>query len=294
MPLTSTTLCTPIPIRSIRIAAINKDGINIIQIHTEAKMHNRIVREQEIEAAETLSGQGDFAAALGLAQKMLKRSRDDETRLRLLFNVVGCATRLNRADITDEAVQAIEQLPNSKESRMFVDLLQAMAYIELGKASEALDLINANLNSEFVDKPNFQDWKYESLVHKGLALTRLARCEEALGTFNAAHSIQSNGKYETDMLIAQSNCLTALKRYDEAYNVASLVLSRDDEEMSTLAMQYMAECRMWQSRVAEALELYVAIQKRLPSRLVQEERIQTGIKKAMAYLEKSQPHGKPS
>jgi hypothetical protein len=83
-------------------------------------------------------------------------------------------------------------------------------------------------------------------------------------------------------------------RARHAYAAASRVLNRGDEEMATLAMQRMAECRMWQSRVPEALELYAAIQKRLPCRLVQEERIQTGIKNAMAYLEKLHPQGKPS
>jgi hypothetical protein len=85
-----------------------------------------------------------------------------------------------------------------------------------------------------------------------------------------------------------------LDRYEDAYAAASKVLNRGDEEMTTLAMQYMAECRVWQSRVPEALELYAAIQKRLPCRLVQEERIQKGITNAMAYLEKLHPLGRSS
>jgi tetratricopeptide (TPR) repeat protein len=122
----------------------------------------------------------------------------------------------------------------------------------------------------------------------------LARFDEALGAFDEAHRIYPEGDFEVDMLIERSNCFLAFRRFSEAYDTASQVLGRGDEEMATLAMQHMAECRMWQSRVQEALELYAAIQKRLPCRLVQEERIQTGITNAMAYLEKLRPQGKPS
>lgn len=256
-------------------------------------MLNRVVTEEEIEAAERLSKQGEFAAALALAQSMLKRAQDDETRMRLLFNIVGCATQLNLTDVTDESIQALEQLPNPKESRAFVDLLQIMAYIELGRAQEALDLIHINLKSEFAENPEFRDWKYAILVHKGQALTRLARCDEALSAFNEAQAIYPNGEYETDMLISRSNCLTALGRYDEAYDKASQVLARGNEEMATLAMQYMADCRMWQGKVQESLELYRDLLKRLPCRLVQEEQVQAGIRNGMAYLEKFRSQVEP-
>jgi hypothetical protein len=59
-----------------------------------------------------------------------------------------------------------------------------------------------------------------------------------------------------------------------------------------LAMQYMAEIRSWQKRIPEALQLYVELQKRLPARLVQEERIHEGISYCIAYLEKVLPSGR--
>jgi len=172
-------------------------------------------------------------------------------------------------------------------------MTQASALVDFGRAQEALDLINANLKTALLQKEEFWDWKYEYLFLKGRSLTRLAHCEEALRTFDEAHDMNPNGKFEADILIGRSNCLSYLARYDEAYNAANQVLIRGDVEKATLAMQYMAECRMWQSRVSEALELYVAIQKRLPCRLVEEERIRTGIKNAMARLEKLKPQGKP-
>lgn len=96
------------------------------------------------------------------------------------------------------------------------------------------------------------------------------------------------------MLIERSNCFIAFGRYGEAYDTASQVLARDDAEMATLAMQYMAECDLGLGRDSEALKLYVEIETRLPSSLIQEERIQTGIKNAMTYLENRHPQGKPS
>ena len=119
----------------------------------------------------------------------------------------------------------------------------------------------------------------------------LGRPEDALVALAEAHAMYPNGERETAILVDRANCLMTLDRYDESYDAAQQVLNRGDEEMSTLAMQYMAECRMWQSRVPEALEIYVAIQKRLPCRLVQEERIQSGIRNATAHLEKRNQRG---
>jgi tetratricopeptide (TPR) repeat protein len=252
------------------------------------------VTEQEVEAAEKLRGRGEFATALDLTQDMLCRVQDGDMRMRLLFDVLYCSTRLRLDSVTDEAIAQLERLPDPEMSRVFVDFIQAMSYIAQGKAREGLDLIDANLKSTFMERDDFQIWKYKHLAYKGSALIWLARPDDALAALAEAHAMFPDGERETAILIDQANCLMALDRYDEAYQSASQVLSRGDEEMATLAMQHMAECRMWQSRVPEALELYLAIQKRLPCRLVQEERIQTGIKNAMAYLEKRHPQGKPS
>jgi tetratricopeptide (TPR) repeat protein len=257
-------------------------------------MDDAVVSEEEIESAEKLRGQGDFANALALTQNMLHRVQDGDTRMRLLFDVLYCSTRLRADDLTSETIQELEQMPEPKMSRVFVDFIQAVSHIAFGGAQEALQLIEANLKTEFMEREDFRIWKYKHLAYKGSALVGLARCEEALYALKEAHDMYPDGERETAILIDQSNCLLALDQYDEAYNAASRVLNRDDGEMAVLATQYMAECRMWQARVPEALRLYTDVQKRLPCRLVEEERIRGGIAKCMAYLEKVRPQGKPS
>jgi tetratricopeptide (TPR) repeat protein len=250
--------------------------------------------EQEIEAALDLSAQGDYSASLVLFQEMLARAQDTHIRRKILFGIVTCSTWLSLDTIRENAIQELKRFSDYDISRAFVAMTQARAYIHFGRPQEALHLLNENLRSEVLQRDDFLDWKYDHLFFKGQALVRLARYDEALCAFDAAHSIYPEGHFETNTLIERSNCFVAFGRYGEAYDTASQVLNRGDEEMATLAMQYMAECRMWQSRVPEALELYAVIQKRLPCRLVQEERIQTGIKNAMTYLEKLHPQGKPS
>ncbi len=249
------------------------------------------ITEEEIEAAEKLRAKGEFATALALTQGMLNRAPGDDTRMRLLFDLLYCSTRLCEDDLTKGAIAELEKLPEPAMSRMFADFIQAISHISHGKALPGLFLIEVNLRSEFMEREDFRVCKYEHLAYKGSALIWLARPEDALAVLAEAHAIYPNGERETAILIDKANCLMTLDRYDEAFDAAQQVLNRGDEEMATLAMQHMAECRMWQSRVPEALALYAAILKRLPCRLVQEERIQTGMKNAMAYLEKRNPRG---
>lgn len=257
-------------------------------------MSDTAVTEEKIEAVERLREQGDFATALALFQDMLNRTNDDETRMRLLFNVVNCSTRLGAKNIMDEAVKELDKLPDPKMSHLFVYMIQAVSYLALGRAQEALDLINANLMSEFMGREDFQVWKYEHLATKGRALTYLRRCEEALDSLAQAHRMYPDGTKEADILIDQANCMMALKRYEEAYVMANQVQRRDSGEIAVLAMQYMAECRMLQGRVQESLVLFSDLQKRLPCSLVNEDRILTEIKNGMDYLEKLRPQGEPS
>lgn len=252
------------------------------------------VTEQEIEAAEELISQHQFEASLTLLQKLLTRAENDQIRMRLLFGVVTCSTWLNRKETLSSAVEELKQWPDFGVVNAFVVLAQARADVDGGRALEALKLLDGNLAGEVLQRNDFRDWKYEHLFLRGRALVRMARCGEALSAFEAARKLYPDGEFETDMLIDRSNCLLALHRYAEAYDTASEVLARGDEEMATLAMQRMAESRMWQSRVPEALELYLAIQKRPPSRLIDEDRIRRGIANAMTYLERSRPRGKPS
>jgi tetratricopeptide (TPR) repeat protein len=179
-------------------------------------------------------------------------------------------------------------MPDPGECRWFANYFKSTQLIELGRAQEALELINANFQSEYMGREDFRDWKYEHLFYKGSSLTRLAKCNEALGVFDAANVIQADGKFETDILVARSNCLMALERYEEGFEVASRVTSRDDAELAALALQYMAECRMYQGRVPEALAIYLELHKKLPSKHVDEQRIQREINRAIAFLEKNQ------
>jgi tetratricopeptide (TPR) repeat protein len=249
-------------------------------------MPDAVVTEEEIEAAEKLRGKGEYATALALTQDMLNRAQDDDKRMRLLFDVLYCSTRLCLDSTTDDAIRELEKLPDPKMSLVFADFIQAMSFIARGKAQEGLDLINANLNSAFIDRDDLQIWKYKHLAYKGSALIWLARPAEALVSLAEAHTMYPDGEREAAILIDKTNCLMALGRYDEAYNAASHVLNRGEEEMATLAMQYMAECRLWQGRMPEAGKLYMEIQKRLPCRLVNEKRIKEGMSQCIASLGK--------
>jgi tetratricopeptide (TPR) repeat protein len=247
-------------------------------------MADTSVSEKEIEAAERLRGQGEYATALALTQDMMNRTQDDDTRMRLLLDVLYCSTRLCLDSATDAAIRELEKLPDPKMSRVFADFIQAMSFIAHGKAQKGLDLIDANLRSEYLERDDLRIWKYKHLAYKGSALIWLARPDEALVSLAQAHMIYPNGEREAAILIDQTNCLMALDRYDEAYNAASQVFARNEDEMATLAMQYMAECRLWQGRITEAGKLYLDIQKRLPCRLVNEERIKEGMSQCVASL----------
>jgi hypothetical protein len=80
-----------------------------------------MVEEIEIEKAEGLSSQGDFVTALALHREMLPRTEDNQTRMRLLFGIVICSTRLGLNEVTDDAIRALDALPEPNESRLIVD-----------------------------------------------------------------------------------------------------------------------------------------------------------------------------
>jgi tetratricopeptide (TPR) repeat protein len=249
--------------------------------------------EQEIEAALRLSTERKFDAALALYREMLARAGDDFVRMRVLFGMVDCSTWLGLEAIREETIRALKQFPDYDVSRAFIVMTQARAFIDFGRTQEALDLVNENLGSAVLHRDDFRDWKYEHLFLKGQCLVRLKAFDEALCAFDAAHSMDSEGPFETVMLIERANCYLARDRFAEAYELASQVQDRGDEEFRILAMQYMAECCLGQRRVEEAMNLYREVQKRLPCRLVDEERIQTGIRNGMTYLERCHPQSKP-
>jgi len=257
-------------------------------------MINVVVTEEDIHAVEKLRAQGEFPMALAITQDLLRRSHDDDTRIRLLFNEICCSTRLSLDDVTNAAIVALDKLPNPEMSRLFVNMIRAISFMELYKPQAALDLIEVSLQSELMLLGEFQINKYQLLAYKGSSLVSLGRLEEALVVLDQAHNMYPDGEREPAILIDQANCLMAFKRYEDSYNAASYVLSRGDKERGTLAMQYMAESRMWQGRVQESLVIYSDLVKRLPCKLIDEERIQTGIKCGMDYLERHNSKNKPS
>jgi tetratricopeptide (TPR) repeat protein len=254
-------------------------------------MSKAVVTEEEIEASEDLRAIGEYATALAMTQEMLSRAQDDGTKIRLLFDVLYCSTRIGEDDVTNHALQELEMLPEPEISQVFADLIRATSYVELGKPNEALVLIEENLQKGLLERVD-QIWMYRYLVCKGRALTRQARCDGALAALTEAHRMYPVGPLEIEILIAQTNCLFAQDRYEEAYTAASEALKIGGGEMGALAMLYMAEIRTWQSRIAEALDLYIEIQKRLPCRLISEERFQKGMSYCVAYIERLRPQAK--
>lgn len=252
-----------------------------------------MVTDEEIEAALYLSAERKFDASLALYQEMLTRAEDAFVRMKILYGIVTCSTWLRLDEIREDAIRELKQLPDFDVSQAFIVMARARAADDFGRAQEALDLIDANLHSEVLQRDDFRDWKYEHFFWRGRSLAQLKRWDEALCAFDAAHAMDSDGRFETEMLIERANCYLALDRYADAYEVASQVEVRGDNEFTTLAMQYMAECRLWQRRVEEAMTLYGELQKRLPCRLVDEERVKTGIRNGMVFLEKRHPQWKP-
>jgi len=253
----------------------------------------KVITEPEIETALRLSAERKFDDALALYQGMLARGENTVVQMKVLFGIVTCSTWLGLDVITEDAIRALKQLPDFDVSQAFIALVQARAFIDFGRAQEALDLVNQNLGSTVLQRDDFQDWKYEHLFMKGQCYVRLRAFDEAIRAFDAAHLMNSEGHLETEMLIERANCCLARDQFAEAYELASQVQGRNDEELGTLAMQYMAEARLAQRRIEEALNLYRELQKKLPCRLVDEKRIETGIRNGMTYLEKLHPQSKP-
>lgn len=252
-----------------------------------------MVTEQEIEAALRLTAERNFDAALALYQGMLARGEDAVVRMRILFGIVTCSTWLRRDAIREDAIRQLKQFPDYDVSHSFISMAEARAFVEFGRTQDALNLIEEILLSGVLQREDFRDWKYELLFLKGQSLVALKLFDQALSAFDAAHAVDSEGQFETCILIERANCYIGLGRYAEAYELARQVRDRGDEEFRTLAMQYMAECCLWLRRVEEAMNLYRDIQKRLPCRLIDKGRVETGIRNAMAYLEKRHPQSNP-
>jgi tetratricopeptide (TPR) repeat protein len=270
-------------------------------------MTNLAISEEEIDAAEKLRAKGELAASLKLTQAMLERAEDDDVRMRLLFDVVTCSAQLELEDIMNQAIAELDTMPHPEFSRALANMSRAYAEDQLGRPEKALALLDMNLETGYFERDDFRIHKYQLCLFKGQALLRLRRAKEAIDWLDKAHALypsEDTAQDETERLIFgwvepliqinRANCLMALDRFDEAFDAASQVLSGTDGDLSALARQHMAECRVWQGRVLEALEIYADLKKRLPCRLVKEDRIERGIFNCMSYLQKRRPVGKPS
>lgn len=150
--------------------------------------------------------------------------------------------------------------------------------------------------------------KYQLCLFKGEALLHLRRPEEALEWLDRAHALfptveststieesQIFGWVEPNVQVNRANCLLALDRLDDSIDAAQEVMKfRDHPDLCALALQYVGECRVWQGRVQEALEVYAELKRRLPCRLVDEDRMNRVIANCMNYLERQRPFSRPS
>jgi len=263
--------------------------------------------EEEIDAVEKLRGKGELATSLRLTQAMLERTEDVDVRMRLLFDVIWCSTQLELDDVTNRAMDELDTMPQPEFSRVLANMSRAYAEEQLGRPERALALLDMNLETGYFEREDFRIHKYQLCLFKGRALLRLRRAIEALDWLDRAHALYPSedsgrdeaerrifGWVETSIQVNKATCLLALDRFGEAYEAASQVVCRDVGDLATFALQHMAECRIAQGRVSEALALYANLKKRLPCRLVDEDRVRQGITNCMNYLDKLHPGGKPS
>jgi tetratricopeptide (TPR) repeat protein len=263
------------------------------------------VTVEEIESAEELRRYGEFSNALALAQEMLHRVQDGDKRMRLLFDVLRCSTQLRAESVTDDAIRELEKYPYPEFSRVLANSIQAYAEISLGRPQDALALLDINLETGFFEREDFRAHKYDLYLYKGMALERLSRWHEALEWLERAHEMypteesatdQDMRKHyqwaETEILFNKARCMMGLKQFDVAYEISKQAHELAEGDTKTVAMQYMADCRMWQGRVTESLRLYLDIQKRPPCVSVRAECIQDRINSCIDYLEKCKPNSK--
>jgi tetratricopeptide (TPR) repeat protein len=261
--------------------------------------------EEEIDAAEKLRGQGEFATALALAQDMLCRVQDGDKRMRLLFDVLRCSTQLGAENVTDDAIQELEKYPYPEFSRVLANSIRAYAEISLGRPQNALALLDVNLETGFFEHEDFRAHKYDLCLYMGMALERLSRWNEALEWLERANELYPTEESatnhdmlqhyqwaETEILFNKARCMMGLKRFDDAYEFSNRAYELAEGDTKTVAMQYMADCRMCQGRVTESLRLYLDIQKRSPCVSVRAECIQDRISSCVDYLEKCKPNSK--
>lgn len=267
----------------------------------------QVTPTEEIDAAEKLRGQGEYANALAQTQDLLLRTQNDGTRMRLLFDVIYCSTALCLTNVTEDAMLELEKLPEPEFSRVLANSIRANAEIDQNKPQEALALIDMNLETGYFEREDFRIHKYDLCHFKGRALARMWRWDEALDWLDKAHAMYPSEADIPDedtrkhvhwagarILLNKAYCFIGLKRFDEAFELSKHIYESEDGWEKTQALQQMADSRLWQGRASEALQLYVDVKKRLPCSTVSDEYIQDRIVQCMNYIEKYRLHSKPS
>jgi tetratricopeptide (TPR) repeat protein len=270
-------------------------------------MPGSAVSEAEIEKVEKLRGDGATKESLALSQELLERADDGDLRMRLLFNIVTCSAVLELDDVTVRALAELDKMPEPQFSRVLANMSRGHAEEQLGRPGKALAIFDTILETGYFEREDFRIHKYQLCLFKGQALVRLKRAAEGLDWLDQAHALypsEESARDETERRIFgwvepliqtnRANCLKFFDRFEEAYQAASEVLKWTDGDLAALAKEQMAECRHWQGRIPEALEFYVEVKKRVPCRLVAEERVQTGITNCMIHLEKRRGSSRPS
>jgi tetratricopeptide (TPR) repeat protein len=254
--------------------------------------------EEEIDAAQKLRGEGRFAEALAATQQLLDRAKDQSTRMWLLFDILYCSTQLGDVRVTDEAVRELDTMPEPQFSRVLANSIRADAETDLGRPENALAILDMNLETGYFEREDFRVPKYGLYFSKGKALERLGRWEEALDWLDKAHLMfpdeascpddatrRAFSWTEIEILFNKSRCMYGLDKFQEAYELAEKAHERAQGDTKTLALMYMANCRFMNGNFADALRLYLDIQKQLPCRAIATERLREGINRCLKELE---------
>jgi tetratricopeptide (TPR) repeat protein len=270
-------------------------------------MPGTAVSEVDVEKAEKLRGEGAPEAALALSQELLERVEDGDLHMRLLFNVVTCSAWLDRGEVADWAMVELDKMPQPQFSRVLANMERGYAEAILGRPEKALAIFDTILETGYFEREDFRVHRYTLCLYKGQALLGLKRTADALEWLDRGHAFYPSeectpdetalrifGWVEPLIQTNRANCLMVFDRFEEAFQAASEALRLSKGDLATFAMEQMAECRHWQTRVPEALELYLEVKKRLPCRLVDEKRNETGITNCMIYLEKRRGSSQPS
>jgi tetratricopeptide (TPR) repeat protein len=270
-------------------------------------MKSPAVTEEDVITANQLLVTGNLEVALNRIQELLNGVEDGDLRMRLLFDLVKCSALLDYKEITEDAIGQLEQMPEPHFSRALANMYRAYAEDRLGRSKNALALHDSNLSTGYFERDDFRIHKYQLYLFKAEAHIRLRQTDDALNLLDQAHALypqktsardeveeQIINWVEPQIQINRANCLMAVDRFEEAFNAASESLKWADGDWAALARQYMAECRLWQGRAEEALEIYVELKKTLPSRFVDEVRVDTGLANCMRYIKKKRVPRKPS